>query len=216
MAWPEIAFEGSAGHGVPLKSANTQVREFVICALALLYLAIDKARASDGRLAASLFALALAFLTNIAYVTAHHWFIVPLVAIPGLTILLLLLACKQFGVRVMLSLLLGVLLACVMIYILIPAVSDPNTWSVLIGISRPVFWSKSLQFIGEAPIFGHGTASIRSGICRDHPHHLPAAPRDGAARSIVPTAGTRCFAGQAVADTAGFPARDRWHLSRCV
>jgi O-antigen ligase len=161
-AWPEIAFEGSAGHGVPLKSAHTQVREFVICAFALLYLAIDKTRASEGRLAAGSFALALAFLANIAYVTTNHWFIVPLVAIPGLTILLLLLACKQFGIGVMLGLLLGVLLACVMTYAVLAAVSDPNTWSVLIGISRPVFWSKSLQFIGEAPIFGHGTASIRA------------------------------------------------------
>lgn len=162
VAWPEIAFEGSPGHGVPLKSANTQVREFVICALALLYLAIDKARASEGRLAAGLFALAMAFLANIAYVTTNHWFIVPLVAIPGLTILLLLLAYMQFGLRVTLGLLLGVLFVCVMIYAVVPALSDPNTWSLLIGISPPVFWSKSLQFISEASIFGPGTASIRT------------------------------------------------------
>ena len=58
--WPELAFQGSAGYGVPLKSANTQVREFVLCALALLYVAIEKFRASDKRLAAGLLALALA------------------------------------------------------------------------------------------------------------------------------------------------------------
>jgi hypothetical protein len=35
------------------------------------------------------------------------------------------------------------------------------------GHERPVFWSKSVRFISEAPIIGHGTGSIRGLFARD-------------------------------------------------
>lgn len=160
--WPQIAFHGSAGHGIPFKSAATQTREFVICALTLLYLAVEEARTSDRRLAAGLLVLALVFLANITYITAHHWFIIPLIVFPGLAISLLLLAYKQFGVKAMLGLFLAGLLVCAVVYGIFSDALVRLFTADLIGILRPVFWPKSLHFISSAPIFGHGTGSIRA------------------------------------------------------
>jgi hypothetical protein len=55
----------------------------------------------------------------------------------------------------------GGAIACVVLYAASPVVQNPLSVDALLGISRPVYWAKSLHFIADAPIFGHGTGSIR-------------------------------------------------------
>ena len=152
--------------GVPVKDYIAQSTEFLVCAFALLALALDRARARRAAVAAGLVLLAVLFLANIFYVAVGR---TALVVIP---ILLLILVPREFGWK-------GALVALVAGSVLAGAtwVSSPFLRERVLGSINDVvsyrtdntvssaslrieFWKKSLGFIEQAPIVGHGTGTI--------------------------------------------------------
>src|SRR5262249_3507296 len=154
---------------VPVKTTATQSGQFVTCTFALLFIAVDVFR--DGRrgLAAGMVALALIFLANI--LTLTDLAVVPALTLVIIPVLLVLLGFKKLGRRRMLGLLAVGALLCAVAWAFSPSLrSDtvalwenvqpfPGNDQNLAG-PRPEFWKKSLGFIREAPIVGHGTGSM--------------------------------------------------------
>jgi len=161
---PGIEPSGAGQLGFPVKNATTETSEFIICSFILLFMASDAFRAKRWSLAISMFALAAVFLASVFYVILFpsYWFVFQFGTLLTIAALLLLFAHKQFGAKTMLGLLAIGALACSLVYAASPSTRSHINATDLLGISRPVFWSKSLRFIEEAPIFGHGTGSIGS------------------------------------------------------
>lgn len=158
--------------GVPVKDYIIQAALFVVAGFVLLYLALEKLRARDYRAAVGSAALACAFLVNIAFVVTSR---TALVTIP---VLLLLFALRCFGWKGIC----GVAAAGVMLSAALWFSSD-NVRLRLGNLSSEIetyrmsnaqtsagerleFWTKSVGFVAEAPVIGHGTGSIRSQFAR--------------------------------------------------
>jgi O-antigen ligase len=157
---------------VPVKSASTQIGEFVTCVFALLFIAIEIFRRGDRLRAAGVLVLILVFLANIFYIavvpTALPVTFTILVIVP---FLLVLLGFKTVNARTMQA-----LLAIVVAVAAVSLISSPSLQNRIATIwknvqpipgddqnwagSRPEFWKKSLNFIEQAPILGHGTGSM--------------------------------------------------------
>ena len=158
--WRTIQF------GVPAKDYILQSEEFLICAFVLLGIALDRARDGRWRSVAKLFALAVAFLANIAFVATGR------TALLVLPVLLLLLGYRQFRWRG----LVGAALAFAVLggaavaessYLrtrLATSVSELHAWETHDALNSTSlhleFLQKSLSFVRTAPLIGHGTGSI--------------------------------------------------------
>jgi O-antigen ligase len=165
---PKLALKSGAEYGVPVKNYIDQSQEFALCAVALAYPIVTLLRTKKFRLAALLMALALGFVVNMLFVSVSR---TALVTIPVMLAVFALLHLKWRSI---------VIIACA------AAVLGGVTWATSpqlrwttetfmrdyqiykerniptsIGL-RLVFWEKSLRFISEAPLFGHGTGSIRA------------------------------------------------------
>ena len=77
--------------GIPVKDYIAQSSAFLICALALLAAAIDRARARQRAAAAGLALLAALFLANIFYVATGR------TALVAIALLLVVLVLREFG-----------------------------------------------------------------------------------------------------------------------
>lgn len=173
LLWPQATILGTDDIGVPVKSAATQCSEFITCAFALLFLAIESARRGRFGLTGGLVVLALIFLINIYWVATSSTalFVVRLLASITILVLLVLLGFKIFSRRTMLGALAAVAALCAIVWISSPQLRTfavtawdnvqpyPGNDDNWLG-SRPEFWKKSLRFISEAPILGHGTGSV--------------------------------------------------------
>jgi len=164
---PKLALKSGAEYGVPVKNYIDQSQEFALCAVALAYPIVTLLRTKKFRLAALLMALALGFVVNMLFVSVSR---TALVTIPGMLAVFALLHLKWRNI---------VIIACATVVLggLAWATSPQLRWTTetffrdyqlykqqniptSIGL-RLVFWEKSLRFISEAPLFGHGTGSIR-------------------------------------------------------
>jgi O-antigen ligase len=153
--------------GVPVKDYIIQSGNFLICAFVLFDLACDEGRARRWRCAAGLVALAGLFLANIAFVVTGRS---TLLVVPALALLL---GWRQFRWKGLVG---AALLGCIagaavsfespylrerlntsrvdlQAYL---AGNAPNSTGLHLEFLR-----KSLSFVETAPIFGHGTGSIR-------------------------------------------------------
>jgi len=152
--------------GVPVKDYIVQSAEFLICAFALGHLAVDAWLREQRAAASALAALALLFLANVAFVAAGR---TSIVAFP---VLLVLFAVQRFGWRGALALVLSGALFAAVVWASSSYLRE-RTFAVADEIQRYQsanaetstgfrleFWKKSVAFIGEAPIVGHGTGSI--------------------------------------------------------
>jgi len=152
--------------GIPVKDYIAQSSAFLICALALLAAAIDRARARQRAAAAGLALLAALFLANIFYVATGR------TALVAIALLLAVLVLREFGWKGMIGAgLLGAILFGA-VWGSSPLLRERVTQSVeemrssrtenAIDTTGPrlEFWKKSLGFIAEAPVLGHGTGSI--------------------------------------------------------
>ncbi|MFL5047228.1 MAG: O-antigen ligase family protein [Xanthobacteraceae bacterium] len=154
------------GPGVPVKDYIVQSAEFLICAFAAGHLAVDAWLKQQRAVASAMAALALLFLANIAFVAAGR---TSLAAFP---VLLILFAVQRFGVRGALGLVIGGALFAAVIW-----VSSPYLRERAFGVADEIqryhstnaetstgyrleFWKKSVVFVAEAPVLGHGTGSI--------------------------------------------------------
>jgi hypothetical protein len=167
--WPGARIDASA----IVKSAATQSDEFVACAFVLLFLAAETFRRGRRGLGTGMVALALIFLANNFYVATAPtaWFVVSVQALVIVPVLLVLLGFKLFSARKMLGLLGAGIALFAIAWVASPDLRnraatmwasvqpDPGTHPKLAG-DRPMFWKKSLGFIAEAPLLGHGTGSI--------------------------------------------------------
>jgi O-antigen ligase len=158
--WPRFDY------AVPVKNAATQSGEFVTCIFGLLFLAIDSFEHRRWRWLLGLLALALGMLANILYVATGR------TALAIIPVLLVILAAKKLSGRDIFILLAGAILVGGVGWLSSPYLRQrtTNVWTEIQKYEatgarnssgeRIEFWKKSVEFIAEAPIFGHGTGSM--------------------------------------------------------
>ena len=208
--WPQATLVLANDFGVPVKNPATQTGQFVTCAFVLLFLAVDGFRRRRRGAAAGMLALALVFLANIAVLALADVTVVPLASLVIIPVLLLLLGFKQFDAKAVLGGLAAAAVLCAVVWAASPHLRHHATalWDNLqpfpgndqnLAGARPEFWKKSLGFIGDAPLVGHGTgcdtAAVRA--LRRRPDRL------------LGTADDRSAAADARGRNPAWPRRDR-------
>jgi O-antigen ligase len=170
---PGLTWRGARGTpGVPVKDYIFQSAIFAICAFGLIGRALELWR-EHARRALALALLAAAFIANIVYVaTARTTLVV-------MAVLLLLLGLRQLRWKGALgAVLVGGVLAGgawtsssylrdrVSVAIKEVQSHGPGNVNTSVGL-RFEYWRKSLGFIAEAPVAGHGTGTIPMLFRRD-------------------------------------------------
>jgi O-antigen ligase len=165
---PGLSWRGRnpAFPGVPVKDYITQAYVFALCAFGLCAAAMHTWHGGHRRGAMALVVLACAFLANIFYITPSR---TALVTIP---ILLLLLAFLWFSWRGIVGAVALASMVALAVWYTSPSLQrrvamvpqeiltfDPQGTPTSSG-ERIEFWRKSIAFIADAPIIGHGTGSI--------------------------------------------------------
>jgi len=172
MSWivafdPRLALKSGAEYGVPVKNYIDQSHEFALCAVVLAYPIITLWRAQRTWLAALLIAVSLCFVVNMLFVVVSR---TALVTMPVMVAVFALLHLKWRST---------VIVVCVTAIAggVVWATSPKLRWTAETFVRdyqlykeqniptsaglRLEFYRKSLRFISEAPLFGHGTGSIR-------------------------------------------------------
>jgi O-antigen ligase len=152
--------------GVPVKDYITQAHVFTLCAFGLCAAAMHLWRGGHRWGAIGLAMLACAFLANIFYIAPGR---TALVTIP---ILVLLLAFLWFSWRGIAGALALASIVAVTVWYTSPSLQrrvamvpqevltfDPQGAPTSSG-ERIEFWRKSIAFVADAPVIGHGTGSI--------------------------------------------------------
>ena len=164
--WPDLPWRGSKGAGAPVKDHIAQGAEFLLCAFGVLAVALAKLRANRTTMAIALFVLAMLFLANVIYIsTARTAFVV-------LAVLLVLFGLRQFGWKRATGVGVGASVLAASVWFASPALRG-RLESVSQEIHRYQtenlrtpsgerldFWKRSVRFIAQAPILGHGTGTI--------------------------------------------------------
>jgi O-antigen ligase len=157
--------------GVFVKNYIDQSQEFAICAVALAYPVITLLKENRRWLAGLFVAVALSFIANMVFVIASR------TALATMPIMLAVFALRHLQWRGIVAMLVVMTIAGL-------------AWAVTPRMCRTVetlsrdfelyeerniptsaglrieFWTKSLHFIREAPVIGHGTGSIRALFAR--------------------------------------------------
>lgn len=158
--------------GIAVRNYIDQSQEFALCAIAVLYPAVALFRQGRVRIAALFVLLAAAFLANMMFVVVSR---TALVTLPFLIVVFALLHLRRRTALVAVG---AMVLAAVLLWNVSPhlratiakfqgdyemSVQDKKVSGM--G-SRLEYWRKSLGFIAEAPMIGHGTGSIRGLFAR--------------------------------------------------
>jgi O-antigen ligase len=168
IAVPPLAATFLHFDNVIVKNAATQSGEFVICIFGLLYLMMGAIERKRWLLAVGCVAVVLVMLGNIFYFSTGR------TALVTIFVLFALLALKVRNVKAIAG-----LLAAAMVLGIIAWMSSPylreRTEAVQIEAQkyertnertstgeRLEFWKKSIEFVRQAPVIGHGTGSIRT------------------------------------------------------
>jgi O-antigen ligase len=167
LLFPEIPWPKKYSVGVPVKDYVAQSAIFTVCIAILLDLALKAWRSARTDIALACVLLAIAFLANIFFIAVSR------TALLFLPVLLLLFGLKRFDWKGTLGLLAG--------FVALIAVAWPFSEYLQLRVGtilqevqiyrsenvrtsageRLEFWKKSLGFIAEAPLIGHGTGTIR-------------------------------------------------------
>jgi O-antigen ligase len=155
------------GFGVPVKDYITQTGEFTVCIFLLASIALKAWQEQRHWFAAALLLCALLFMSNMFFITTSR---TGLVVIPVLLLLFLL---RYGDRRRKVGLLLATAALGMAAWFFAPNVSS-NVTDVLSEVrnfqpegestragERLEFWRKSIGFVADAPLLGHGTGSIR-------------------------------------------------------
>jgi len=163
--WP-LPVSGIGPPGVPVKDYIVQSEEFLICAFALGHLAVDAWRRHQRPTSIAMIALAILFLANVAFVAAGR------TSLATFPVLLILFGVQRFGSRGTAALAIGGVLFAAAVWVaspylrerglgLIDEIQRYHTSSAATSAGyRLEFWKKSVAFVAEAPLLGHGTGSI--------------------------------------------------------
>jgi O-antigen ligase len=164
--WPAATFLFTRETAVPVKNAATQSGEFATCIFGLLYLAVEAFERRRWLWMTALLALALGFLANILFVATGR------TALVVILVLLALLALRTLSMKGMVVLLIGAMAVGSAGWFSSPHLRDRTTqlWTDYEKYEardernssgeRAEFYKKSVAFIREAPLFGHGTGTI--------------------------------------------------------
>jgi O-antigen ligase len=169
---PGLTWRGRLSPGVPVKSYIMQSAIFAICAFGLIGQATELWR-TRARLSLVLLFLAAAFVANIVYVSTARTTLVVLV------VMMVLWGLRQFRWKGALgAALIGAILAGAVwassSYLrerVSAAMKELQTYDIG-EVNTPTglrieYWKKSLSFIAEAPVIGHGTGTIPKLFQRD-------------------------------------------------
>jgi O-antigen ligase len=169
-----IFWEGSGpgGIGVPVKDYIAQTAEFTVCIFLLAAISIEAWRARQYRGAIAVLLLASLFTANILSIWTSRTVLVTL------PVLLLLFAFKYLPRKGAIALVLCAGAVGVMAWTVSPHLREsvggmlnevrefrPEGGRTRAG-ERLEFWRKSIGFINEAPLIGHGTGAIRDRFTR--------------------------------------------------
>jgi O-antigen ligase len=164
-AWPSL-LRSPRWPGVPVKDYLVQSIEFLVAAFAAAHVSVTAWSAKRRALAALLAALAVLFLLNVTFVAAGR------TVLAALPVLLLLFGAQRFGWKGVASLtVVGVLTAGLLwttspyfrarAYSVVQEVRDYRAEDSPTSAGyRLLFWTKSIGFVAEAPLLGHGTGTI--------------------------------------------------------
>ncbi|MET4201220.1 O-antigen ligase family protein [Bradyrhizobium sp. LA6.12] len=169
--------------GIAVRNYIDQSQEFALCAIALVYPIVTLVQQGRVRIAALFAVLALGFLANMMFVVVSR------TALVTLPVLLVVFALLHLRWRAALVAGAATALIAVALWAVSPHLratvgkfqsdyersleADNNSISGM-G-SRLEYWRKSLGFIADAPLIGHGTGSIRglfTGVAAN-PHDDP-------------------------------------------
>jgi hypothetical protein len=164
---PRWKLAATASPGVPVKNYIDQSQELTLCAfaLALPLLRFWRGRSLTGTMAC--LALILLFAANMVFVASAR------TALVCAAVLLALFAWRQLNRRATLLLLAGTVAASALAWSASPYLrqritdiaveyrSGHENLSRASTAQRLTYWRKSLHAFAEAPLFGHGTGSIK-------------------------------------------------------
>jgi len=190
MSWlvafdPHLALKRGADYGVPVKSYIDQSQEFALCAVVLAYPVISLLRARRLAAALLLSAVIAGFVVNMAFVVVSR------TALVTMPVMLAVFAALHLKWRT------SLIIFCVAIVLSgLAFAASPNLRWTLQTFSRDYrlyseqnaptsmglrlqFWQKSLRFVADAPMFGHGTGSI------EHLFEQAAVGKIGASAEVV-------------------------------
>ncbi|UGA46562.1 O-antigen ligase family protein [Bradyrhizobium quebecense] len=166
LALPQLKLAHTASGGVPVKNYLDQSQEFTLCAFSLALPALTAMRARQWRIAAGAIALMLLFIVNMLYVVSAR---TALVTMPVLLVLFASLHLSRRATRLLFA---AVALASLLVWATSPylrqRIADVgieyrahDTSGIASTAQRLTYWRKSVKFITEAPLIGHGTGAIK-------------------------------------------------------
>ncbi|TKT72393.1 O-antigen ligase family protein [Afipia massiliensis] len=170
---PRILLNPLRSPGVPVKNYIAQSQEFALCAFAAFGAAVYLLKAQRKAWAALLLVLGIGFLANMVFVASSR---TVFVCIP---VLIVIFAAKHFSTRGFLLLMAAVIAASALAWTASPYL---RMRAGMIGIEyqryhesnavtsvgeRLEFWRKSIKFVAEAPLVGHGTGSTKTLFTQD-------------------------------------------------
>jgi len=157
------------GHNdVLVKNAATQSGEFVTCISGLLFLLHEAYARRHWKMSLGLAVVICAMLASILYVSTGRTSLVVLL------VLLILFAVKKLKGKSIILAFLGAILIGAIGWFSSPYLRDRTTqiWTEIKTYEttnertssgeRIEFWKKSVEFVRQAPVFGHGTGTIRA------------------------------------------------------
>jgi O-antigen ligase len=177
MSWvvafePRLTIKPIVDYGVPVKNYIDQSQEFALCAVALIYLVVKFLGQRKYLAGMLLAALSLSFVINMAYVVVSR---TALFTTPIMLFIFALLHLKVRGIIITICIaatLIGTawFTSSVLRERTRSVISQYNLYQQSNEVTsvgeRLEYWRKSLQFFKEAPLFGHGTGSIRNLFAR--------------------------------------------------
>jgi O-antigen ligase len=164
---PEWKIAAPEQAGVPLKNYIDQSQEFALCVFALAPLILVFWNQRRVGLAVACAALTIGFFANIMFVASARttWAYMPL--------LLMLFAIRHLNRRAMLSVFLAAALTAGLVWSTSPYLRQriqhfaieyqeyKETHRPTSTGQRLEYWSRAIEWIGQAPLIGHGTGSTR-------------------------------------------------------
>lgn len=168
-----IVFDPTRSLGVPVKNYIAQSQEFALCAFAVFGAAVYLLRAERKASAAFMAVLGIGFLANMVFVANSR---TALVCIPVLFVVFAVLHFNRRGVLVLLALAvgLGALAWASSPYLRMRAVAVGMEYHAYLDTNavtstgqRLEYWRKSIKFVQEAPLVGHGTGSTKTLFVQD-------------------------------------------------
>lgn len=163
---PGLKITPTASDGVPVKNYIDQSQEFVLCAFGLALPALTAWQEGRPAGAAGCIGLIMSFVANMMFVASAR------TALLCMLVLLALFASLHLKRRAAFALLAAAALAGALAWTtssyLRKRVTDIGSEYQASDLSRPAstaqrltYWHKSIGFFADAPLFGHGTGSIR-------------------------------------------------------